>query len=189
MGGSGGFPLVRSRHGVSLPLYFPDFRAVRASRTVRKYSGCRLAPSPSRCGTCPSVAAAASSLTLNPPSCSSASFIQAGAIVGDSKLDRHDTRCLHAVSWCERACQHPVDHPARMHYIELLLEAIHYHEFLHTFRHGALEHEVSTYEQNLMPRPHRACSGSTTSWRATICWRAWRASCHLSFSSRARAST
>ena len=75
-------------------------------------------------------------------------IVQAGAIVGDSKLDRHETRCLHAVSWCERACQHPVDHPARMHYIELLLEAAQYHEFLQA--RSTLEKEVSSYEQNLM---------------------------------------
>ena len=71
-------------------------------------------------------------------------IVQAGAIVGDSKLDRHETRCLHAVSWCERGCQHPVDHPARMHYIELLLEAAQYHEFLQA--RSTLEKEVSSYE-------------------------------------------
>ena len=73
-------------------------------------------------------------------------IIQAGAIVGDQPSNKHTTRAPYAISWCERACQHPVEHPARMHYIELLLEAAEFHEFLRA--RALLEREVSVYEQS-----------------------------------------
>ena len=128
------------------PLYFPDFRGVRASAP---YENIRMPPrtepiSPRHLP----IRGRRGFKSDTTPTKLLKRIVQAGAIVGDSKLDRHETRCLHAVSWCERACQHPVDHPARMHYIELLLEAAQYHEFLQA--RSTLEKEVSSYEQNLM---------------------------------------
>lgn len=65
-------------------------------------------------------------------------IVKSGAAIGPFESTARKTHSPHVEYWFSRACDHPVDHPARDKFITLLHETAEYHEFLHARQ--VLEH-------------------------------------------------